>query len=160
MRWPFRGGRRARADTAARTAVLEPARRGGRGDWRRLPPPVTTVSLRPPLLHDALLSLPQYASTRPLLQRAEAIGLRRGRGIELLSTASMAGIGRASPQGNPVPGDGPVLWHARRVRQPPGHGDPEDLGEDLREYFREDAREDLREDANRDDAADGAPHPV
>src|SRR6516165_2026278 len=108
MRWPFRGGRRARADTAARTAVLEPARRGGRGDWRRLPPPETTVSLRPPLLHDALLSLPDYASTRPLLRHAEAIGLRRGRTIELLSTA---GIGRASPRVRPVSAGGPVLWH-------------------------------------------------
>lgn len=100
--------------------------------------------MRPPLLHDGLLSLPDYASTRPLLRHVEAIGLRLGRAIDLLSTTRTAAIEKASPRANPVAAAGPVLSHARRVRQPADHG----------------IREDLREAANRDDAEDGAPDPV
>src|SRR5262245_24816290 len=75
MRWPFgRIGRQAAAgpderdrDMAATAAIAVPQHRS-RG-WTRVPPLETTVTLRPPILHTGLLSLPPVSGTQPLLRQ-------------------------------------------------------------------------------------------
>lgn len=102
MRWPLRR-RRPAAGQAATAVPPELARRGGRGEWRRLAPPTLTTSRRPPILHDGLVSLPDVAGTRPLLPSAPGIG-------EL-----------PSPWATRPPSDASELVHATTVGWPSEH---------------------------------------